>query len=205
MPQQCSYINWHMPLTAKYYLYALGTASTIMCENEHPFILTPVFYHVWSCGFVLNFILFLIKHWVKLQFLCGVSVCECVTHAPGHGAGIAAGAKLRTLGNRTSVLSEGEPGWEVTPRQAPAAFDSWQLRLPHGLCQLLQGCAPCPWCHPWGAAPPATAWEHLAAPQGPAPPAAAAVCVPARRSAGRCWGPLSRGGWAWGCWCSQVE
>lgn len=93
-------------------------------------------------------------------------------------------AQPPVLNNHVFTFWAGEPRWKVTSWQAPKALDSWQLWLPNGLCQLLQGCAPCPGCHPWGAAPSTAAGEHLAAPQSPAAPEAAAVCFPAGCSAG---------------------
>lgn len=111
-----------------------------------------------------------------------ISVCAPALRAVQRGRG-----KLQSravTGFHRCLFRAGEPGWEVAARQAPAAPDSRQLRLPDSLCQLLQGRAPRARCHPRGAAPPAAAGEHLAAPQGAAPPAAAAVCFPAGRPAG---------------------
>lgn len=139
---------------------------------------------------------------MKLRFM-SVCVWACVcasvcTRTGGqvlqHGLGKALGPEELLVYNHSSVLPAGEPGREVTPWQAPAAPDSWQLRFPDGLRQLLQGRAPCSRRHPWGAASPAAAREHLAAPQGPAPPEAAAVRFPAGRSAGGSRGPLSSRG-----------
>lgn len=114
-----------------------------------------------------------------------MSVREGVRTRTRDGAGLAAWGKPRTSDNRPCVSWAGEPGRQVAPRQAPAAADSRQLRLPDGLRQLLQGGAPRPRRHPRGAAPPAAARKHLAAPQGPAAPAAAALCLPAGRAAGQ--------------------
>ena len=109
------------------------------------------------------------------------------------GLGRTASLEQSLAYNGSCVPLAGEPGWEVPARQAPAAPDTRQLRLTHGLGQLLEGRAPRPRRHPRGAAPPATAGEHLATPQGAAPPAAAAVRLPAGRPAGE------RGASLWGC------
>lgn len=113
-----------------------------------------------------------------------MAVCAHASRMVCSTAGRASCESTAATGPHRCLSWAGEPGWEVAARQAPAAADPRQLRLPDSLCQLLQGRAPRARRHPRGAAPPAAAGEHLAAPQGAAPPAAAAVCFPAGRPAG---------------------
>lgn len=163
----------------------------MLYENEHSRMLSPCSaafgpaassLEDWWIWFNFYFVLY------KTAWEEDDSLPLCVSvhaHAPEHGPGRRRG-KPQTLGNPVPCVSwAGEPGREVPPRQAAAAADARQLRLPDGLRQLLQGRAPRARCHPRGAAPPAAARKHLAAPQGPAPPAAAAVCLPAGRAAGQ--------------------
>lgn len=77
-------------------------------------------------------------------------------------------------------LSTGESRWESPVGQTPAPFDSRQRRLANSIGQLHQGSEPRPGHHPRGAAPPAAAGEHLAAPQTPPAPAPAALRLPTR-------------------------
>lgn len=78
----------------------------------------------------------------------------------------------------------GQPGRQSTAGCAAAAPESRELRVPHSHSQLLQGSAPGAGRGARSAAPPAAAREHLAAPQGAAPPAPAALRLPAGCPAG---------------------
>lgn len=81
-------------------------------------------------------------------------------------------------------LATGQPRWQGAAGRAAASPESWELRVPHGHSQLLQGSAPGAGRGARGAAPPTATREHLAAPQGAAPSAAAALCLPAGCPAG---------------------
>lgn len=107
----------------------------------------------------------------------------------------------------------GQPGRQSTAGCAAAAPESRELWVTHSHSQLLQGGAPGAGCGARGVAPPAAAWEYLAAPQGAAPPAPAALRLPAGCPAGNTLRPHpgishrpSRHAWvphlgdqAWGC------
>lgn len=83
-----------------------------------------------------------------------------------------------------SFIHTGQPGWQSLVGCAAASPEPWELRVPHSHSKLLQGGTSGARCGAWGAASPATTWEHLAASKGAVAPAVAALCLPAGCPAG---------------------